>query len=277
MAPGSAGAGFSIVTPSFNQACFIERTLQSVLNQQTGRVVEYIVIDGGSSDGTLEILQRYAGRIRMVSEPDRGIYDAMNKGLAKATGEWVIFINAGDTFAEDDTVSKVFANDLDGYGVVYGDTLAAYSQGQVLKRAGHTRELGRGMIFFHQSAFVRTGLASELGFDLQYTLGADYDMILRLFTAGCAFHYLPIPVAVVDVTGVSNRRMVRSARDHFAIAAKYRRLTPADRMYHAGFIAWVALVSAGYKLLPVRVMHRISQVFNPGKGNGDQVRITPKR
>ena len=255
----------SVITIVRNAARELALTISSVRGQSY-EGIEYIVIDGASTDGTSDVINDHAGMVDfLISEPDLGIYDAMNKGLAKATGEWVIFMNAGDTFAGNDTVSKVFAHDLAGYGVVYGDTLAAYSQGQVLKRAGHASKLGRGMIFFHQAAFVRTGLARERGFDLQYTLGADYDMILRLFTAGCAFHYLPLPVAVVDVTGVSNRRMVRSARDHFAIAAKYRRLTPADRMYHTGFIAWVALVSAGYKLLPVRVMHRISQVFNPGK------------
>ena len=252
----------SIITVERNATGALNTTLTSMTVQDYPDV-EIIVIDGASTDGTVDIIGKYHERITYwSSEPDRGPYDAMNKGLAKVTGEWVIFMNAGDTFAGTDTISRVFEHDLTGYGVVYGDTLAGYSRAQVLKKAGKPEDLVKGMIFCHQAAFVRTNLIKEQGFDLQYAIGADFDMMFGLLSAGCRFKHLPFPIAVVDVSGLSNRKMVQSAREHFAIAGKYRKLTLQERLYHYGFIAWVALVSAGYKILPEKVMHRISNLIS---------------
>ncbi len=252
----------SIITIVHNDSIRFGNSAESV-KRQDYPVLEWIVIDGGSTDGTLDIINTHSARISSwSSEPDRGPYDAMNKGLAKATGEWVIFMNAGDTFAGTDTISRVLGDDLAGYGVVYGDILAGYSRAPVLKKAGKPEDLVKGMIFCHQAAFVRTKLIKERGFDLQYAIGADFDMMFSLFLEGCRFKYLPFPVAVVDVSGLSNRKMVQSAREHFAIAGKYRKLSLPERLYHHGFIAWVTLVSAGYKILPVKVMHRISNLIS---------------
>ncbi len=258
----------TIITIVLNDRNSFRNTARSV-EKQDYPVLEWIVIDGGSTDGTLEVINTYSARISSwSSEPDRGQYDAMNKGLAKATGEWVIFMNAGDTFAGTDSVSRVLGDDLTGYGVAYGDSLAGYSRAQVLKKAGKPEDLVKGMIFCHQAAFVRRNLINEQGFDLQYAIGADFDMIFSLFLEGCRFKYLPFPVAVVDVSGLSNRKMVQSAREHFAIAGKYRKLSLPERLYHHGFIAWVAMVSAVYKILPVKVMHRISNLTsNPNQKN----------
>ena len=101
-------------------------------------------------------------------------------------------------------------------------------------------------------------LAREQGFDLQYPLGADFNMMFGLFSAGCRFKQVNFPVAVIDVSGLSNRKMVQSAREHFAITRKYRKLNFAERMHHHGFISRVKLVSFGYRIFPVKVMHRIS-------------------
>ena len=248
----------SIITVVLNDRAGFVKTAQSVVEQDYSRL-QWIVIDGGSIDGTSAEIANYKNRISLwVSEPDRGLYDAMNKGLHMATGEWVIFMNAGDTFAGTDAVSRVFANDLTGYGVVYGDVVAGYSTAQVLKKAGKPEELVKGMIFCHQAAFVRTSLAREQGFDLQYPLGADFNMMFGLFSAGCRFKQVNFPVAVIDVSGLSNRKMVQSAREHFAITRKYRKLNFAERMHHHGFISRVKLVSFGYRIFPVKVMHRIS-------------------
>ena len=248
----------SIITVVLNDRAGFVKTAQSVVEQDYSRL-QWIVIDGGSIDGTSAEIANYKNRISLwVSEPDRGLYDAMNKGLHMATGDWVIFMNAGDTFAGADAVSRVFANDLTGYGVVYGDVVAGYSTAQVLKKAGKPEELVKGMIFCHQAAFVRTSLAREQGFDLQYPLGADFNMMFGLFSAGCRFKQVNFPVAVIDVSGLSNRKMVQSAREHFVIARKYRKLNFAERMHHHGFISRVKLVSFGYRIFPVKVMHRIS-------------------
>ena len=252
----------SIITVVLNAAGELERTANSVLGQEYPHL-EFIVIDGGSTDGTLKVIKTLGKNIdHWTSGPDRGIYDAMNKGLAIATGEWINFMNAGDVFAGKDAVSKVMSGDLKGFGAVYGDSIAVYPNARILRRAGMATDMIRGMVFCHQAVFVRRELAIEKGFDLSFPVGADFDMMFRLFSSGVRFLHLPFPVAVIDVSGVSNRKMAQSAREHFAVLKKYRKLSLPEQMYHWLFISWVALVTAGYKIFPVGLMHRISNVLS---------------
>ena len=102
----------SVVTVSYNAVSTIEQTILSVINQ-TYPNVEYIIIDGGSTDGTVDIIKKYADKIAYwVSEPDKGIYDAMNKGVVVATGEWINFMNAGDIFTDSDVIDKLFHQNI---------------------------------------------------------------------------------------------------------------------------------------------------------------------
>jgi len=250
----------SIITVVLNNRRGFEKTAQSILGQDYDGL-EWIVIDGGSTDGTVEAINHFSDRIHYrVSEPDKGPYDAMNKGLGKATGGWVNFMNAGDVFAETTTVSTVMAGDLSGFGVVYGDMLAGYTQGPVLKRSGSPETLDRGMMVCHQSVFIRTELVKMAGFDVSYRIGADYDQLLKLRSENCRFLHLPVPVAFIDITGVSNRKMIRSIREHFTIVQKYRQLNLIEKLSFAGSIVWVSLVSMGYTLLPVRFMHWMARL-----------------
>ncbi len=110
----------SVITVVYNGEAFLERTIQSVINQ-TYPAIEYIIIDGGSKDGTVAIIQKYQHNIAYwVSEPDRGLYDAMNKGLAVATGEYVLFLNAGDTFFDNHTLQNVFIHWQPNVDIFYG-------------------------------------------------------------------------------------------------------------------------------------------------------------
>lgn len=120
----------SVVTVCYNAADTIEKTMLSVLNQ-TYHDIEYIIIDGGSTDGTVEIIRKYADRIAYwVSEPDKGIYDAMNKGIKVATGEWINFMNAGDEFVDANVLDKLFfAKTVANVDVIYGNTLMKYTEG----------------------------------------------------------------------------------------------------------------------------------------------------
>ena len=113
----------SIVTVSYNAVLTIEQTILSVINQ-TYPNVEYIIIDGGSTDGTVDIIKKYEDKIAYwVSEPDKGIYDAMNKGVVVATGEWINFMNAGDIFTDGDVIDKLFHQNIiiNRVGIVFGD------------------------------------------------------------------------------------------------------------------------------------------------------------
>lgn len=110
----------SIITIVYNNVANIERTILSVINQ-TYKNIEYIVIDGGSTDGTVDIIKRYSGHfLYWVSEPDKGIYNAMNKGIEKATGKYVLFLNSGDNFCEDESLDKIVLR-CDNYDIVYND------------------------------------------------------------------------------------------------------------------------------------------------------------
>ncbi len=197
MAPGSARTGFSIVTPSFNQALFIDRTLQSVLSQQADRVVEYIVIDGGSSDGTLEVLQRYAGRIRMVSEPDKGMADALNKGFAMCTGEIIGWLNSDDLYLAG-TLEKVA-----GWFDCHPESLWLYGNCRIIdeqdreirkwitaykNRSARNYSYNRLLVenFISQPAvFIRRAALAKAGLlDTELPTAMDFDLWLRLGRLG---------------------------------------------------------------------------------------------
>src|ERR1700741_2610648 len=145
----------SVITVVFNNLRDIERTMLSVLNQ-TYPNIEYIVIDGLSNDGTLDIIRKYRDRIKLVSEKDNGIYDAMNKGLNMATGDYVLFMNSGDEIYATDTVSKVFATTEDA-DIYYGETEMINDDGEILGQRRHKapekftwRSFKYGMSVSHQ-------------------------------------------------------------------------------------------------------------------------------
>lgn len=125
----------SVVTICYNAKNDLEKTILSVLSQ-TYQDIEYIIIDGGSTDSTVDIIHKYSERLfYWISEPDKGIYDAMNKGMDRATGSWIIFMNAGDTFCDNEVIKNIFGyNDLSDYSVIYGDCyVSKLNQLQYLK------------------------------------------------------------------------------------------------------------------------------------------------
>ena len=188
----------TIITVCRNHAKELEKTIQSVENQ-TWQKKEYIVIDGASTDETLEVIQQHGDSItQWISEPDQGIYDAMNKGIRLAQGQWVIFMNAGDTFASTDTLQRVFQESQEA-DVIYGDVI----KGEHVKKAEPPHNAHR-MFFCHQSAFVKTSCLREFPFDTRHRMSADFKQIKQLYLSGKTFRQLDFPVAVFDTQGVSN-------------------------------------------------------------------------
>jgi glycosyltransferase involved in cell wall biosynthesis len=173
----------SVITIVYNNVRDIERTVLSVLNQ-TYQPIEYIVVDGLSTDGTLAIIEKYkAGISKIISEKDDGIYDAMNKGLAAATGDYVIFMNSGDEFYDTTTIAKVFATAPDA-DIYYGETEMINdqleSQGQRRHKAPkqfNWRSFKYGMSVSHQAIYIRRTLTEP--YDRQYQLSSDIDWIIR--------------------------------------------------------------------------------------------------
>jgi glycosyltransferase involved in cell wall biosynthesis len=244
----------SIITVVLNDPSGFCRTADSILNQDYVPV-EWIVIDGGSIDNTIASIHDYEKHLTFwVSEPDNGPYDAMNKGLAKATGEWVMFINSGDTFAGPDVLSGIFNDDIFGVDVIYGDWITDYKRFRVLQKAGSPSSLQKGMVFCHQAMAFRTTLARDCGFNQGFPIGADYDMIYNLYVAGSKFRYFQLPFAVVEAFGISHRNMVRSAREHYAILHRYKNLTFKDKINHSMKICFLWLITGTYKVLPMDIM-----------------------
>jgi len=177
---------FSIITVTYNASRWLERTILSVMSQSYPHI-EYIIIDGNSTDGTLDLIKKYQASIdRLTIEPDRGLYDAMNKGLKLASGDYVWFINAGDTLYSETTVQEI-VNTM-GCGrlpdIVYGETAITDSEGSPLdmRRLKAPENLSwksfrMGMLVCHQSFIVKRTIAES--YDLQYRFAADYDWCIR--------------------------------------------------------------------------------------------------
>ena len=198
--------GLSVVTVVRNCDNYLERTILNVINQQDSDI-EYIIIDGESTDGTLDIIRKYEDKIGYwISESDDGIYDAMNKGIALARGTWINFMNAGDEFYSE-KVLKQFSGDLmtNNFDILYGDVVAhnPESETDIMIKAKDVKDIWRGMIFSHQSCFIRTDVIKLFLFDLRYKLASDYNQILSMILNNHKFHYLPITVSRVRIGGLS--------------------------------------------------------------------------
>ena len=201
----------TIITVCRNHAKELERTIRSV-ESQTWQEKEYLVIDGASTDDTLDVIKAHEASItRWVSEPDQGIYDAMNKGVRMAQGEWVIFMNAGDIFASDDTLQRVFGSPQDA-DVIYGNVI----KGELVKKAEAPRNAHR-MFYCHQSAFVRTSCLREFPFDIRHRMSADFKQVKQMYLSGKTFRQLDFPVANFDTQGVSNRNRSAGLYDNIQV------------------------------------------------------------
>ncbi|WP_142684861.1 glycosyltransferase family 2 protein [Chitinophaga polysaccharea] len=194
----------SIITVVYNNEKLIEQTINSVL-EQTYQNIEFLVIDGNSKDNTVPIIKRYLDRIDVfISEPDKGIYDAMNKGISKSSGEFIIFMNSGDLFTAPDVLQRIIKEAASDSDIIYGDKLADYNdQFKKLIRAKPLRAIKRGMIFSHQSLLARSRFLKQYPFDLQYKIAADFDFVFTCFKIQANFQYIPIPIAIISTGGLS--------------------------------------------------------------------------
>lgn len=208
----------SIVTVTYQAGPLAEKTLHN-LSMQDYPNKEIIVVDGKSHDDTPTIIQRYARQqvvTQWVSEPDKGIYDAMNKGVRLASGEWVIFMNAGDVFASDDVLRRIFAHDQTDADVIYGDVV----KGGEVKKAPDHYYLYHRMLFCHQSVFTRREQLLEVPFDIRHRLSADFKSFILLYNRGTRFRHVALPVAIFDTEGVSNRQRSRGLRDNISVVCE---------------------------------------------------------
>ena len=213
-APKPFNAQVTVITVCFNAAATIEQTIRSVA-MQDGVLIEYIVIDGNSNDGTVDILRRNAATINeWVSEADHGIYDAMNKGLKKASGEWVIFLNADDYFASPNSLQTLVDKAGDSV-IAAGKTVIRTGDCEVLFRASRRFGIILQLPFMHPSVIVRRNVFKQYGvFDTRYKIAADCDFFMRLISAGHTAHLIDHVVSVMRDGGLSNRSFVAGRREY---------------------------------------------------------------
>ena len=198
----------TIITVCRNEESSIADTIENVIAQRFVNY-EYIIVDGGSTDGTVETIEKYRHRIaKFVSEPDRGIWHGMNKGIGMAEGEYVYFINAGDRFYAEDTLQRVFDTGVDDADFIYGDIVDQYPDRRHLKTFPDriTIRYLLGNMICHQATFARRELFLKYGsFDEQYRFVADYDFLWRcVIKYSVSYRHLAFPIAYYDTQGFTS-------------------------------------------------------------------------
>lgn len=235
---------FSVITCTYNACGTLMRTLNSVMSQ-TWPHVEHLIIDGSSSDGTLEMALRYKENsdveenghsVSIVSERDKGLYDAMNKGLARATGDYVVFLNAGDVYPSPDTLELIAGSVGEGEqlpAVLYGDTDIVNGEGHFLR---HRRlqppqeglswhSFRQGMLVCHQAFYARTDVAKRTAYDQRYRYSADVDWCIRIMKAA---EHDALPLKNVDMVvvnyldgGMTTKNHRASLRERFSVMRRH--------------------------------------------------------
>lgn len=195
----------SVITVCYNCQTDIEKTILSVINQ-TFKNIEYIIIDGGSTDGTIDIIKKYNDKITYwISEPDKGIYDAMNKGIKMATGEWINFMNAGDIFYNNTVLSSIQFDKYQQNDIIYGSVEYDYGFTKRIAAPLPLKKILKQMCFSHQSTFVKTDLMKKELFDVRYKIIADYAFLLSQYKANKKFEEIPLTIATYEKrNGVSS-------------------------------------------------------------------------
>ena len=248
---------FSIITCTYNAESVLQRTLDSVL-EQTYSHVEHIIVDGASTDATLNMVEAYRQKsdaedwcheVRVKSEPDCGLYDAMNKGIQRATGQYVLFLNAGDTFPSADTLELVAESVGEGEeppAVLYGDTDVVDDDGRFLRHRRLSpphrltwRSFMKGMLVCHQAFYARTDLAKATPYDLHYRFSADVDWCIRIMRLARRRRLPMRNVGAVVVNfldgGMTTTNHRASLKERFHVMAHHYGFVPTVIM-HAWFV-----------------------------------------
>lgn len=248
---------FSVITCTYQAEKELQRTLDSVLMQRYKKV-EHLIVDGASTDETVRMAKRYAAlsaemetghEVVVASEPDHGLYDAMNKGIQKATGDYVLFLNAGDSFPANDTLELV-AGSVGAYdvlpAVLYGDTHIVDDKGEFVRRRRLTpphhltwRSFLHGMLVCHQAFYARTDIAKVTPYLTKYRYSADVDWCIRIMKEAARRHLSLRNVQAVVVNyldgGMTNQNHQASLKERFHVMASHYGYLPTLAM-HGWFV-----------------------------------------
>ncbi|WP_320035349.1 glycosyltransferase family 2 protein [Halarcobacter sp.] len=222
----------SIVTVTYNAEHFLEQTILSILKQKYPNI-EYIIIDGNSSDKTVEIIKKYEKYISYwTSESDKGIYDAMNKGISISTGEWINFMNAGDSFVEEDTICKIM-NELEPETDLIAGDIYYIAEDNKKSYKSH-KEIYYpldNMFCYHQTLFTKTYIMKNIPFSLEFSIAADYDFVLNCFLRNYNFQFVNFPIANFLAGGISEQNVIKARIEDLFIQSKY--LDKVDNIFNS--------------------------------------------
>jgi glycosyltransferase involved in cell wall biosynthesis len=195
----------------------------------------------------------------------------MNKGSKMATGEWIIFLNSGDVFSNDNVLENVFSADIPNeVDVIYGDTVYSYGKEEYkeFRKSKELRNFWKGMVTSHQSFFIRKRIMDQRQFDTRYKIASDFNQLYTLLMDGGLFVYKRFNISCVDTTGISNnKKMIQSVLEHWSAIRRYSRMTLYKQMY---YISWtlVVLMLFGVKLIiPEKIYIQIIRILRCGKKN----------
>lgn len=239
----------SIITVVFNAESYVKKTIESVLSQ-TYQDLEYVIIDGGSSDGTIEVIKSFGDRIIWVSEKDSGIYDAMNKGLKLAKGKWVNFLNGGDYFYDSLVLTKIFSDAyLENYNFIYGDSINVRGESQQYISA---TEVSRSSLRYssglcHQAVFVRKEFA--INYDLNFKYKAEYNWIIDIIYSipESSIIHKRFPVVYYALGGFSEKGLLNNLKEYVNLT--YNRFGVWQVIKNSPIYLRVFLRAIKYKIL----------------------------
>jgi len=214
----------TIITVSFNAEKFLEATIKSIIEQDYPNI-EYIIIDGSSTDATIDIIKKYHQYVHYwISEPDSGIYDAMNKGIHVVSGEWVNFMNAGDSFVSPNSISRIFNELQKNTDIICGDVFLVdeANQTKCYQKSSGFNNISNGMIpCNHQGMFVKTPIIKNELFNTHYQLAADYDFIVKSYSKKKNFQFIDEAICNFLLGGKAQKNELLLRIESLHIQAKY--------------------------------------------------------
>ncbi|WP_291726249.1 glycosyltransferase family 2 protein [Bernardetia sp.] len=245
----------TVATVCYNAAEALEKTIQNVA-AQTYPNIEYLVIDGNSTDNTLEIIKKYENDISTwISEKDNGIYDAMNKAIKLAKGDYILFMNAGDTFSKDTIIEAIFLEIYQKFdkkkdfpNLIYGDYTVINQTFAETVQAESLEKPWMGMKFCHQSMLLKTELAKKQPFSGKY-ITSDFEQVYELYQKGISFYYFPKPIANFQADGLSSKNKIKVRFESKEIVNKHDKSLKTNLAFWK-LILWTYFVETVRKILP---------------------------
>ncbi len=263
---------FTVVTVTFNAVNNISKTIESVLQQDFNNY-EYIIYDGLSTDSTINVVQSYINnyqydtekiKIKLYSEKDTGIFDAMNKATEKAQGEYIIFLNAGDYFADYNILTKVNStlqsNKLD---IIYGNHINYYNNLYKVVLAKNPDFITKGMVCAHQAIFTKRELLLDTPYSAEFEMAADYDFYLSMYLKGKKFLRLDLNIVYFELNGISQTKCKLTQQERLKLLYNHGIISKSFYSLSNIIILFICMKKKLVKMLPDSVRYK-----NYVRGNG---------